>query len=153
MLMNMASGFRRIPCWSEKQQPDFVQGKLEGIVKNSWIGKCTDKSSVKWKAQPLQRQTMESASGGVLWRSKTPEIRAIPRTQGLRYPKHCCQKPFAKSCQRIQLFRFNGLDDYERWLKVLSSTKLWMLQANRAVWSALVDIFPHVGNRGPSCSL
>lgn len=40
---------------------------------------------------------MESVFGGVIWRSKTPEIKAIPRTQGLRFPKYYCQSPAPKA--------------------------------------------------------
>lgn len=61
-----------------------------------------DKSTAKWKAQPLQRQAMEQAFGGVPWRSKTPEIRAIPRMQGLRFPKYCCQSPVPKAVRETK---------------------------------------------------
>lgn len=68
----------------------FVQGKLRIIVQKTRIGKLMNKSSAKWKAQPLAKTSHESAFGAVLWRRKT-EIRVILWTQRLTFPKYCCQ--------------------------------------------------------------
>lgn len=63
----------------------------------------------------------KTSHGICIWwsslKEKTPEIRAVPRTQGLRFPKSCCKSPAPKA------FRETNWSDLMDWTIMRGSSE------------------------------